>query len=218
VGRVLLPAAAADVVEFASSLRRGAVMTEQGAAPLAGDTLGPLHLVAVRFTPNADRARAVAGLRKRFGRIVLGSGYDVDVDNLAQIDPLPTVFGVLLGLMAFISIAYALSMTGRRRRRDLALLRTLGFTRGQLAAAVTAQSTTLTAVAGLIGVPVGIVLGRSIWIAVATAVADVDPQPEVPLVALVIGAIAALGLAALLAIRPAARAARLRPGVVLRAE
>ena len=51
----------------------------------------------------------------------------------------------------------------RRRRRDLALLKTLGFTRGQLAGAVAWQSTVVAVVGLVVGVPLGIPGGRWLW-------------------------------------------------------
>jgi hypothetical protein len=44
----------------------------------------------------------------------------------------------------------------RRRRRDLALLKALGFTRRQISATIAWQATSTVAVGLLIGVPVGI--------------------------------------------------------------
>ena len=48
----------------------------------------------------------------------------------------------------------------RRRRRDLALLKTLGFTQRQLAAAVAWQATVIGAIGITLGIPLGMVLGH----------------------------------------------------------
>ena len=64
----------------------------------------------------------------------------------------------------------------RRRRRDLALLKTLGFTRRQLAATVAWQSTIAVGIGVIIGVPLGIVAGRALWTAFAHEL-HVVPQP-----------------------------------------
>jgi hypothetical protein len=218
VGRVLLPAAAADAFDFASSLRRGGVMTERGVAAVGGDAVSPPVLVAVRFAPRVDHGLSIANLQHRFGKVVLTRPNNVDVGNLEQIRSLPAAFAVLLGMFALVSISYALYASGRRRRRDLALFRTLGFTRRQLTTTVSVQGTTLAIVAALVGIPAGIILGRLVWVAVATAVADVDPRPVVPGLALLIGTLVGLVAVNLLAIGPAVRAARVRPAIVLRAE
>jgi predicted lysophospholipase L1 biosynthesis ABC-type transport system permease subunit len=51
----------------------------------------------------------------------------------------------------------------RRRRRDLAVLKTLGFVRGQVSAAVAWQATTVALVALAVGLPLGVALGRWSW-------------------------------------------------------
>ena len=62
---------------------------------------------------------------------------------------------------------------------DLALLKTLGFTRRQLAATVAWQATAAVAVGAIAGVPLGIVLGRCLWDRFATQI-SVVPDPSVP--------------------------------------
>jgi ABC-type lipoprotein release transport system permease subunit len=52
----------------------------------------------------------------------------------------------------------------RRRRRELALLKTFGFVRRQLAAAVAWQSSIALLIGVVIGLPIGNVLGRILWI------------------------------------------------------
>ena len=217
VGRVLLPAAAAAAFNFGSGLRRGAVMTEPGIVAVGG-AVTPPRLIAIRLAPRADRRRVIADLRHRFGRVVLARADNADVDNLERIRQLPAAFGLLLGLFALASVAYALYASGRRRRRDLALFRTFGLSRRQLTATVSAQGTILAIAAALIGIPAGIILGRVVWSAVATAVAGVDPRPVVPGFALLIGTVVGLAAVNLLAVGPGLRAARVRPAVILRAE
>ena len=67
----------------------------------------------------------------------------------------------------------------RRRRTELALLKTLGFTRRQLAAAVAWQSTTAVAAGTVVGVPLGIALGRFLWDLFARQI-SVVPEPTIP--------------------------------------
>ena len=64
---------------------------------------------------------------------------------------------------AILALALTLTTSVRRRRRDLALLKTLGFTRRQLAATVAAQASIVALLGIVVGVPVGIVAGRSLW-------------------------------------------------------
>jgi ABC-type lipoprotein release transport system permease subunit len=105
----------------------------------------------------------------------------------------------------------------RRRRHDLAVLRVLGLTRLQTRACLAWQATTLAVVGLLIGVPLGVVIGRLIW----RSVAEQTPMVYVPptsALALLLALPAALLVANLLVAAPAQRAARLRPAEVLRTE
>src|SRR5207244_3555760 len=67
----------------------------------------------------------------------------------------------------------------RRRRQDLAVLKTIGFTRRQLAATVAWQATVAAIVGSAVGIPLGIALGRWLWTAFARQIYAV-PQPAVP--------------------------------------
>ena len=55
----------------------------------------------------------------------------------------------------------------RRRRRELALLKTIGFGRRQVSATVAWQATTLAFVGLVVGIPIGLLLGRLVWQRVA---------------------------------------------------
>jgi predicted lysophospholipase L1 biosynthesis ABC-type transport system permease subunit len=116
-----------------------------------------------------------------------------------------------------LSLALTVLSLVRRRRRELALLKALGMTRGQVGAAIAWQTTVTLLIAVGIGGPLGIIGGRLAWRSFAGSL-GVVPIVEVPVFAL-IGGLAALILAGnLLAAVPAAVAARTRPGAVLRSE
>jgi ABC-type antimicrobial peptide transport system permease subunit len=118
---------------------------------------------------------------------------------------------------AVLSLALTVLSLVRRRRRELALLKVVGMTRGQLRAAIAWQTTLTLLIAVLIGGPLGIAGGRLAWHAFAGSL-GVVPIVEVPAVVLVLG-LAALVLAGnLLAALPASVAARTRPAIDLRAE
>jgi putative ABC transport system permease protein len=129
----------------------------------------------------------------------------------------PLALAAVLALLAVATVAHALVTAVRRRRRDLALLKTLGFTRRQVSAAVAWQATTFGLVALVIGVPVGVVVGRWAWTALADNLGTVA-QPIVPVVALVLAAPLVLMIANAVAFVPGRIAARLRPAAVLRSE
>jgi hypothetical protein len=113
--------------------------------------------------------------------------------------------------------ARAARLAGRRRRRDLAVLKSLGLTRAQLQGAVAWEATTLAAAALLVGVPTGIAAGRLAWAAFATG-AGVAAGATFDLTLVLATIPVTLLLANVIAAWPGQAAARLRPAVVLRAE
>jgi predicted lysophospholipase L1 biosynthesis ABC-type transport system permease subunit len=123
--------------------------------------------------------------------------------------------GLAAGAVAALGLTLAASV--RRRRRDLALLKTLGFTQRQLAASVSWQASVAASIGIVVGVPVGIALGRWLWTIFARAIYAV-PQPSVPVVAIVAVALGALVLANLVAAIPGRIAARTPTALVLRIE
>lgn len=141
----------------------------------------------------------------------------VDVVDFGRVRNLPLVLGGVLAVLAAGTLAHVLVSAIRRRNRDLAMLKTLGFTRRQVSIAVTMQAMTTTAIALVIGVPLGIVVGRWLWSARADALGVLN-VPRVPWTALAIIVPAALLLAVLIAALPARAAARTHPAFVLRSE
>lgn len=128
----------------------------------------------------------------------------------------PEVLAGALGVGAVLALLLALAATVRTRRLDLAILRTMGFTRRQLALTLVWQATAVIAVGIVIGIPLGIVIGRQLWDLFAGTI-DVVPAPAVPWsIALV--ALGAIFLAVLVALLPGRMAASTPPGVVLHQE
>ncbi len=100
---------------------------------------------------------------------------------------------------------------------DLALLKALGFRRGQIRAAMAWDATTLAVVGLIVGIPSGLLVGRVAWRLVADGlgVAPVVTTPALGVLLTIPGAIVLVNAAALL---PARAAARTVPSVALRAE
>jgi ABC-type lipoprotein release transport system permease subunit len=105
----------------------------------------------------------------------------------------------------------------RRRRRELALLRTLGFTSRQLLVAVAWQSSVAVGVGMLAGVPLGIVAGRWLWTLFANNI-DVVTEATVPVLAIVLIVAGAAVLANVVALVPGRLAARTPAAILLRTE
>jgi ABC-type lipoprotein release transport system permease subunit len=118
---------------------------------------------------------------------------------------------------AVIALALTLIASVRRRRRDLAIMKTLGFTRRMLAAAVAWQAAIDGLIGAVIGIPLGILLGRELWTLFARDINAV-PEPTVPALAIVLVGFGTIVVAVIAALWPGRRAATTPPGLVLRSE
>ena len=105
----------------------------------------------------------------------------------------------------------------RQRRRDLAVLRTIGFVRRNVRATVAYQATILGIVGLLVGVPIGIVVGRAVWSAVADGV-GVATEIDAPVLALGVTALGALLVVNVIGGLGATAAIREQPATVLASE
>ena len=137
-----------------------------------------------------------------------------DIKNYASIRDTPLALAVVLAVG---TLAHVLLTGVRRRRRDLALLKTLGFTRRQVLGTVAWEASAFAAVALLIGLPLGVIAGRWAWAVFASA-AGVSTAATVPLATVLLAIPATLLAANLIAAAPGWEAARLRPALVLRTE
>jgi ABC-type antimicrobial peptide transport system permease subunit len=128
----------------------------------------------------------------------------------------PAVLATGLALGAIAALGLTLATSVRRRRRELALLKTIGFTRRQLAGSVAWQATVAAVVGVAAGLPLGVALGRQLWDLFAREISAV-PQPTVPasVIAVAIGAVV---LANVVAAVPGLVAARTPAALVLRSE
>jgi hypothetical protein len=139
------------------------------------------------------------------------------IKNYTAVRDTPLVLAAMLGLLAVGTLAHVLLTGVQRRRRDLAVLKTLGCTRSQLRRMVAWEASALAAAALLAGIPLGVIAGRWAWtvFADATGVAS-QATVDLPLVLLAIPV--TLLLANVIAAWPGWAAARLRPATVLRTE
>lgn len=224
VGRVVLPGVGTYPGSDKTSLGEGAVVTQA-----ALRRLGPhFHRddFVIQFRPGASaaaRSRVVAQARKIVtaadpeGFEVSGVRKPSDILSYERVRNTPLVLAIVLALLALATVAHALVTAVRRRRREFAMLETLGFTRRQVSGSVAWQATTVAVLALLVGVPLGIVLGRAGWTALANDLGTV-PEPIVPILGIVIAIPVVIGLVNLVAYVPGRLASRVSPAAVLREE
>jgi ABC-type antimicrobial peptide transport system permease subunit len=180
----------------------------------------------VRLRQGVHRAAAYASLQaiaertttpQNFGVSVIGVQRPAEILNYRTLGSTPAYLGAGLAAGALAALALTLLASVRRRRRDLALLKALGFTKKQLAATVAWHSTTTVTIGVIFGVPIGVAVGRALWDLFANDINAV-PVPSVPFVQVVLIAVGALVLANLVAALPALIAARTPSALALRAE
>ncbi len=147
---------------------------------------------------------------------VLGVQHPAEIANYQSTGATPVVLAAGLAVGAIVALALTLLASVRRQRRDLALLKTLGFTGRQLAATIASQASVIAVIAVVVGVPVGIAVGRQLWILFARNINAV-PASTVP-ASLILVAAGALVLANIVAAMPARMAARTPAALVLRTE
>jgi hypothetical protein len=146
---------------------------------------------------------------------VLGVQRPAEIVNYRTVGSTPVLLASGLAAGAIVGLGLTLAASVRRRRQDLALLKTLGFIKRQLAAAVAWQASIAALIGVVIGVPLGIALGRQLWILFARNI-DAVPKPTVPLVAVVFVVVGAIVLANFVAALPGRIAARTPAAQVLR--
>jgi hypothetical protein len=180
----------------------------------------------IDLRPGADPAAAARSLQKMTGPLTNTANFGVvlqrverpaEIVNYRSIGTTPAILGAALGGGALAALGLTLFASVRRRQRSLALVKTLGFTRRQVAATVAWQSNVAVALGVIVGVPLGIVVGRALWDLFVHAIHAV-PLPVVPVTEVVFIALGALVLANVISLLPGRIAARTPVAVLLRAE
>jgi ABC-type lipoprotein release transport system permease subunit len=227
VGRTVIPA----LVGGDARLGEGALLSVAGMRRLAPKSLaGAITAsdVYLRVTPGADTSLVLARLKARVwpqgGRdpsvlpfAVLNRETPSDILNFGRVENLPFVLAAILAALAAATLAHMLVSAIRRRRRDVAVLKTVGFVRRQVVAAIAWQATTLASVAILVGVPLGVAAGRWTWAVFADRLGVVR-EPVIPVAPVLLTIPATLLAANLVALLPARLAVRTEPARVLRTE
>src|SRR6185436_6947665 len=200
-------------------------MTAEGLQSLVGpigklDSNAYEDYVFIRWKPGVNHPAAQKSLLSKFPSDELYNQPAVlptAVVTLGRLRSLPLALGVFFALLASATVAHALVTTVRRRRHELAVMRSIGFTRGQSRVAIAWQATLIAAAGVVVGVPLGIVTGRLMWRWLAHNF-PVVYVPPLAAVAVLLVVPAAIAVANLLAAWPARSAARIRPAEALRTE
>ena len=214
VGRVIVPVMFGGDPDHGSIVTRGA-FHELCAAELIAD-VDRSYGALVRF---ADPTTADAVLDDLFPE-----GYFTDpglvpssVTAIEEISQVPPLIAGLVAVLGIAAAGNALLLAVRRRGSEIAVLRALGLRPSDARRVLGWQAATMATVTALVGVPVGILLGRLVWTGIARPTNVVIRVDVVP-IQLVAVSIFLLAVLLALAIWPGRRAGRLCPADVLRSE
>lgn len=225
VGTATLPA----IGQFTSlhlELGTGAVLSDKLIPPADLGFFRMPEAVLIRLHANANPVAARNSLQRITTEAqnpgagpptVVSVQHPAEIVNYRTMGKTPALLGGALAISAVLALGLTLLASVRRRRRDLALFKTLGFTRRQLAATVAWQASIVVTVGIVVGVPLGIVAGRLLWGEFARAL-HVVPEPTVPALTIALISVSALVLANLVAAIPGRRAARTPTAILLQAE
>jgi hypothetical protein len=211
-----------------TDLGEGAETTAAVLRPQAVPTggLAGYEFVLLRFAPGPGRAAAVTRFRRSMTHFcseiqqstcVELSQRPNGVTNYARIDGTPEVLAVLLAALGVAVLGQLVVVSSRRRRHDFAILKALGLLRRQVSEVTAWQVSTLAALALLIGLPLGVAVGRWSWQLFGNGLGiPADAIVPVPLVLLMVPAVILIANA--VALWPGRSAARVSPAQVLRVE
>ena len=211
----------------ATDLGQGAVVTAAMLAPQssAGNGRG-YNFVLLRFAPGPRQTADIAAFGRAMATFcdaveqptcVVTDQRPNGVRDYARIDATPEILAGVLAVLGLAVLAQFAMSSARRRRREFAILKTLGLLRRQLAAITAWQVTALTAVALLAGLPLGVAAGHWAWALFANEV-GLSTDAITPVTVVLLTVPAAI-LAAIAVTLPAGlRTARLSPAAALRSE
>lgn len=193
----------------------GGMVTNDFVERFAPDVMSQVY--AVRIHPDVDHDETLERLRAAFPTTFLERSTPTQIANLGLVSGQPTIVALVVALLAAAALTHALVMSVRRSSRDIGVWRSLGFTRRQVLAAVGWHASLLSVAGLVVGVPLGVAVGRLAWRLITDDLGVVSPVagPVVPLLVVVIIVVLAANVVALI---PGAAAARTRAAVALRTE
>jgi hypothetical protein len=184
------------------------------------------QFVLMTFAPGPRKAANIAGFQRSMAGFcqtvqqptcVLTSQRPNGVTNYASIDRTPAVLAALLAAIGAAVLGQFIVVSGRRRRRDFAIFKALGMFRRQVSAMTAWQVTTLTGLALLAGLPLGVAAGRWSWLLFCRGL-GIPAVPITPIWLVLVMVPAVIVIANAVAFWPGWATARLNPAEVLRTE
>ncbi len=173
--------------------------------------------IVIRFDPLVDRQTAIDSVFRDFPGSARLAQPQTDLANLQRLRFAPWLIAALVGALALASLVHALVTLLQRHAKDLAVLGALGLTKRQRRRVGLGASLAIGTGCVVVGVPVGLVLGRWIWRVVARRI-SIPSGPVMAWVPTVSAPLVALAISAGVAIVATRWVTRRSPAVQLQAE
>ena len=210
-----------------TDLGEGALVTASVLEPQSSAAQGAgYNFVLLRFDHGPRQAADMADFERAMGSFcatveqptcLITDQRPNSIVNYALIDGTPEVLAGILALLGLAVLAQFAVASARRRRRDFAVLRTLGLLRAQLIAITAWQAAAMTGLALLVGLPLGVAGGHWAWSLFAGQV-GLSTAAVTPLPLLLLTVPAAITAAIAVTLPSGHGCARLNPAAVLRSE
>jgi len=153
----------------------GLITTPDGLQALSGSESFPI--LTLGYAPDLEQDQVER---------ILADDYGLSTDELTKASPPLLVerlelvrstlvaLAVFLGVLGVIGLVHFLMLSSARRRQDTAVLEAVGFVRFQTIAVVVWQALTIATIGLIVGVPLGVILGRTAWTASIDQLGIVD--------------------------------------------
>jgi ABC-type lipoprotein release transport system permease subunit len=164
-------------------------------------------VVVVNTVPGGAGRADIAHYLRSYPGIAQLPDTPVSLVNFGEAVNFPLILGFVLALFGAATLLHLLVVSVARRRREIGLLKALGFVKSQVGATVCWQASTVAVVGVVVGIPLGLAGGQAVWRAFATNLGAV-PVSVVPVEIVAALGVGVLVVANLLAVVPAVAAAR----------
>jgi hypothetical protein len=171
----------------------------------------------VALTDAADPQRFTQRVNANYGEQPKSVEAPVELERLHEIESFPGFLGGFLAAVGLVAVAHAIIVTLRRRRPDLAVLRSIGLGSNGIYQAIGSQAAVITVIGAAIGIPLGVAAGQALWRTLATSLGVVI-SVTVPWPTIIVVAVVTSLAIAVVALIPARTAARTPIAAALRTE
>lgn len=175
-------------------------------------------LVIVRFRTGIDKTRALDRARRAVhANFAFASDDRTIVGGIKRVQTVPFGLVVVLGVLGGAAFVHFQIVATRRRRHDVGVLKTIGFTHRQVLSMLAVQTLTIGVAALVVGVPVGLIAGRISW----TRFADylrVVASPSTTFAVIAISVVTLLVVAFVTGLASGTHTAGGRPAQILRSK